>query len=447
MDPSQALFGSDEEQVRRLQEVSALAEDEEAVLRLIAVSVLPSNRPLFGGEEGSKTSLPPVAQAREAIADADFRVQDTIAFERCYFFKGSVAAGKSSAQALETVRASVRGVSAGGPAELFLQPTKDGQSIIVMLLEEDLPQKEVEAWNWLVFAALLLVTLFAANTTTLAVVSVSQSMMNAAATDPDTSLRILQKLFPTAAGIIATVGAAETARRVAAGAYGVQLSPPYLVPAWPIPSVGCLTAVTRRLTPAPNKESELAMSVAASVAGLVVSLAFVAYGLALGPETDVPVSLAYQQLPLVLKALLRPLLGAPSASIQPDPFLDPVNIAFPANPFLIGGICGLVITSLSLLPIGRLDGGVLARNVLGTGPAAVAGFFGLGLLVAGSFSADDVGSLYLSFGVASLIWQSGAELPPLESTTDAPDGFKVAGAALLALGFALCIPGWAFPQV
>jgi len=106
-----------------------------------------------------------------------------------------------------------------------------------------------------------------------------------------------------------------------------------------------------------------------------------------------------------------------------------------------------VITSLSLLPIGRLDGGVLARNVLGTGPAAVVGFFGLGLLVAGSFGPDDVGSLYLSFGVASLIWQSGAELPPLESTTDAPDGYKAVGAALLLLGFALCVPGWAFPQV
>ncbi|CAK0839544.1 unnamed protein product [Prorocentrum cordatum] len=212
-----------------------------------------------------------------------------------------------------------------------------------------------------------------------------------------------------------------------------------------MPSVGCLTAVTRRLTPAPNKESELAMSVAASVTGLAVSLAFVAYG-APG-RGDVPVSLAYQQLPLVVKALLRPLLGDPSASDQPDPFLDPVNIAFPANPFLIGGICGLVITSLSLLPIGRLDGGVLARNVLGTGPAAVVGFFALGLLVAGSFGSDDVGSLYLSFGVASLIWQSGAELPPLESTTEAPDGYKAVGAALLLLGFALCVPGWAFPQV
>ena len=36
---------------------------------------------------------------------------------------------------------------------------------------------------------------------------------------------------------------------------GVELSPPFLLPAWPFPSVGCLGAVTRRLTPAPNREA------------------------------------------------------------------------------------------------------------------------------------------------------------------------------------------------
>ena len=70
---------------------------------------------------------------------------------------------------------------------------------------------------------------------------------------------------------------------------------------------------------------------------------------------------------------------------QPDPFSDPTILAFPANPLLIGGCCGLIITALSLLPIGRLDGGVLARNSLG-GLAGPLGLAAWAILLYGSFA-------------------------------------------------------------
>eukprot|EP00913_Durusdinium_trenchii_P010195 g9557.t1 len=69
------------------------------------------------------------------------------------------------------------------------------------------------------------------------------------------------------------------------------------------------------------------------------------------------VNVSYQILPVLLRVVLKPFLGQSSVTTQPDPFTDPTILAFPANPLLIGGVAGLIITALSLLPIGRLDGG------------------------------------------------------------------------------------------
>jgi membrane-associated protease RseP (regulator of RpoE activity) len=260
-------------------------------------------------------------------------------------------------------------------------------------------------------------------------------------------MNIVYKCLPTAGGILATVAAQESARRAVASSYGVELSPPFLLPAWPFPSVGCLGAVTRRLTPAPNREAEYAMSLAAAVSGLVVSFGLIAAGAAAGPETDPVVNLNYQLLPVFLRVLLKPLLGTASISNQPDPFMDPINIAYPANPLLIGGIVGLIIVSLSLLPIGRLDGGVLARTCAGSRAAGPLGLLGFVLLILGSFAPDDAGTLYLTFGLTTLIWQNGSEMPPREAVKEIGDGQKALGAVLLLVGFLLSIPGWAFPTV
>eukprot|EP00435_Cladocopium_sp_Y103_P050359 s629_g15.t1 len=163
--------------------------------------------------------------------------------------------------------------------------------------------------------------------------------------------------------------------------YDVQLTPPVFVPVWPFPSVGCFGAITRQQSIVPNEDANLSMSLAAGLAGYAVSALLMLIGLLIGSQ-ELPVtggmnqiSLNYQILPLALKLILRPALGEPSATEQVDPFSDPVTLAFPASPVLIGGIVGLVITSLNLLSLGRLDGKVLARSLGKAGN--VAGFLTL----------------------------------------------------------------------
>jgi len=173
----------------------------------------------------------------------------------------------------------------------------------------------------------------------------------------------------------------------------------------------------------------------------------VAAGLALGPDTGgIAVNLNYQLLPVLLKAIMRPFLGTASVTNAADPFADPTSVAFPANPILIGGLVGVVITSLSLMPIGRLDGGVLSRLSLGSAAGAL-GLVGWAVLLTGSFAPDDAGALALSFGIATILWNNGTELPPKEGTTDISEGQKAFGIVLLAVGLSLSIPGFLFPSV
>lgn len=75
-------------------------------------------------------------------------------------------------------------------------------------------------------------------------------------------------MVPIGAGILAVVAAQETARRAVASNYGrgalggrsasvrrVQLTPPFLIPALPLGSVGCMGVVSRRMSTAPTREA------------------------------------------------------------------------------------------------------------------------------------------------------------------------------------------------
>jgi len=276
-----------------------------------------------------------------------------------------------------------------------------------------------------------------------------QAVGPGAATGSDVSelVAAFEKVIPIAFCILATVAAQETARRAVASKYGVELSPPFLIPALPLGSVGCMGVVSRRLGTAPNRESEVNMSLAAPIAGFAGSVALILAGLTLGPETDNSmVNLNYQVLPVLLRFILKPFLGQSSVTTQPDPFADPTILAFPANPLLIGGTCGLIVTALSLLPIGRLDGGVLARNALGSaaGPLGLAAW---GLLLYGSFGPDDAGALYFAFAFTALIWQGGAEAPPKEAINEVTPGQQILSIILVLAGLALALPGYGFPQI
>jgi len=428
-----------------LQQLEKLAEtiEDQALLRLI---VNPIVQP-----DPQKTNILPAAQTvRDLIGADQFSIRKSDEWNRVYVFTGSLAAGKRPKDALAVLeqRLSERGLATS--TEISIQKVKDSETeqLLVMVLKEDLPdQGEFQWYNWLLFAVALVFTLVTVNMVTFSVTTGNMEEM-AKTMSPDQIAVLAQKNLPTAVSLFATVAASELARRVAAASYGVKMAPPIFVPVVPFfPSAGVLGAVSRKQSTPPDENANIGISAAASLAGIVVSLAFVAIGFAQGPDPDKFVNLNFNILPLVFKLILKPLLGTPSATIQPDQFADPVILAFASNGWQIGGLVGLVVTALNLLPIGKLDGGIMARGALGGTPASIAGFLAVLLILLGSSNGNESGALYVLFGIFAVVVQGGTEPPPKDGISE-PDGvLKAVGVLLVTTGIFLSIPPGLMPNL
>jgi len=188
------------------------------------------------------------------------------------------------------------------------------------------------------------------------------------------------------------------------------------------------------------------MSVAAGLAGYLVAFLVLLYGFALGPDPEKLVNLNFQITPLVLKFLLKPFFGGTGLTEQPDPFADPITMAFPSNPFTIGGIIGLLIVSLNLLPLGRLDGGTIAKALLGGRSGTILGVLAALLVAVGAIDVRE-GGLYGLFGFYVAVFQNGSESPPKDALTEADASLQALGAVLLILGALISIPGVLMPNL
>jgi len=425
--------GPSEETFSKFDNLAQNVIEDEAATGLIGVPILTQF------SEDSTARLPPSSKVFEVIGKDQFAMTNCVEFERVYVLEGTISSGVKPSTVLETLNKRCADSGLSNDVEILLQRSRqEGQSLLFVMLKEDLPKGDFEWYQWALCLILLLSTLLSVNATTF---SVALSSTAIDVNDVDSLVNIISKTLPTAVSIFGTVAAQEVARRAAAAKYGVELTPPFFIPTWPIPSVGSLGAISRRLSLVPSNEASFAMSAAAGFTGYLVASLILFAGLSMGPDPDKIVNLNFQMLPLVLKAVMRPLLGQSSVSDQPDPFADPVSIAFPANALTIGGIVSLIVVSLNMLPVGRLDGGAIARAVLSRPSDKFIGFAALGLLLAGSLQPNDAGSLYLTFGLFTLVFQAGSEVPARDSVTELDGTFKVLGGILLLAGVLLSLPG------
>uniref|UniRef100_A0A7S2D8R9 Uncharacterized protein n=1 Tax=Alexandrium andersonii TaxID=327968 RepID=A0A7S2D8R9_9DINO len=102
---------------------------------------------------------------------------------------------------------------------------------------------------------------------------------------------------------------------------------------------------------------------------------------------------------------------------------------------------------MNLLPIGRLDGGILVKSILGGRVGGFVGFGALFLLLLGSLAPSDAGLIYLTFGFFAIVFQSGSESPPRDSVTELDGTLKIVGTLLIVLGTLLSIPGALLPNL
>ncbi|MFQ3679259.1 MAG: site-2 protease family protein [Pseudanabaenaceae cyanobacterium] len=214
------------------------------------------------------------------------------------------------------------------------------------------------------------------------------------------------------AGILAT---RELALRWQARRYQVMLTPPFLLPSSQIGSFG---AFARVKTPLPSRKVLFDLAIAPAVAGVALSLLFLAMGLRLTAlhqgTLDVP-SQVFQGSVLV-GLLARGFLG---------PLLQVDLVA--VHPWVLVGWLGLVISALHLMPAGQLDGGRIVHAIYGRRTAGWTTLLTLlALGVAATFT-----PIALYWGGLILILLRDRERPMLEELSELDGDREALGVAAL----------------
>lgn len=161
-----------------------------------------------------------------------------------------------------------------------------------------------------------------------------------------------QQVVPLAAGLWAILIVHELGHWVTAKKYQVQLSWPSFLPTAQIGSFG---AITRFVSPLPDRMTLFDVSIAGPIAGGVASLGFLVMGLLLSRSgTGIEIPSQFFQGSILVGSLAKVVLGSEIHKTL-------VNI----SPLVVLGWLGLVITALNLMPAGQLDGGRMMQAIYG----------------------------------------------------------------------------------
>jgi membrane-associated protease RseP (regulator of RpoE activity) len=227
--------------------------------------------------------------------------------------------------------------------------------------------------------------------------------------------------LPYALGVLAILGAHEMGHYIACRRYGLEATLPFFLPG---PNLfGTFGALIRIRSPFTDRRALFDIGVAGPIAGFVVALPVLLYGLSKSTVTlDMPSPGTIVLPPCLLLQAVYPWFFdlAPGASVQ-------------LHPSFAAAWLGLFATSLNLLPIGQLDGGHMLYAASPRVHAVVSRSGVLVLVVLGVYWS---GYHLVLFGVLFAIL--GTRHPrPLDDVTPLSRGRRIVAVAGLVI-FVLC---------
>ena len=156
--------------------------------------------------------------------------------------------------------------------------------------------------------------------------------------------------------VLAILGSHEFGHYFACRYYDVDASLPYFLPFPSMPS-GTLGAVIRIREPIPSKRMLFDIGVAGPIAGFVLAVPALVFGMAMSHVVRMPPvnngGLEFGE-PLLCQLVSKLFFGTPAP-----------GFVLNTHPMAFGAWFGLLATSLNLFPIGQLDGGHISYAVLG----------------------------------------------------------------------------------
>lgn len=248
----------------------------------------------------------------------------------------------------------------------------------------------------------------------------------------------LSNIVPLFGGFVSILGVSEIATRVTAARYGVKLSPSFLVPSnW----TGCLGVMNNYESLLPNKKALFDIPVARTASAYLTSLAltiaaFVADGSFNGGDNALYIRPQF--------FFNNPLLSFIQFVI--GPYTDDLGnvlpyavegVGVPVDPLAFAGLLGMVVTSLNLLPCGRLEGGRIAQAMFGRSTATLLSFATSFLLGIGGLSGS---VLCLAWGLFATFFRGGEEIPAKDEITPLGDDRFAWGIVLGLICFLTLFP-------
>ncbi|KAL4181709.1 hypothetical protein AMTRI_Chr12g238760 [Amborella trichopoda] len=222
-------------------------------------------------------------------------------------------------------------------------------------------------------------------------------------------------VLPLFGGFLSILGISEIATRVTAARYGVKLSPSFLVPSnW----TGCLGVINNYESLLPNKKALFDIPVARTASAYLTSLvlvvsAFVADGSFNGGDNALYIRPQFfYNNPLL--SFIQYVIGSYADDLGNVLPYAVEGVGVPVDPLAFAGLLGMVVTSLNLLPCGRLEGGRIAQALFGRNIAIILSFGTSLLLGIGGLSGS---VLCLAWGLFATFFRGREEIPAKDEIT------------------------------
>jgi membrane-associated protease RseP (regulator of RpoE activity) len=177
--------------------------------------------------------------------------------------------------------------------------------------------------------------------------------------------------------IMTVLGAHEMGHKLTANRNGIDATPPYFIPGPPpifgILGIGTFGAVIMQRSLAPNKDSLFDIGSSGPVIGFLLALVATAVGLAFSPILASTGNEVGLRAPLIFE-----IIGMFFIKI-------PANHFVLLHPVAFAGWVGMIVTMLNLLPAAMLDGGHVARSILGDKARMALTFLSVLMLIVADF--------------------------------------------------------------
>lgn len=265
------------------------------------------------------------------------------------------------------------------------------------------------------------------------------ALMSGFFTKPDATFDdYLSNVVPLFGGFLTILGVSEIATRVTAARYGVKLSPSFLVPSnW----TGCLGVMNNYESLLPNKKALFDIPVARTVSAYLTSLvlalaAFVSDGSFNGGDNALYIRPQFfYNNPLL--SFIQFVIGPYADDLgNVLPYAVP-GVGVPVDPLAFAGLLGMVVTSLNLLPCGKLEGGRIAQALFGRRTANLLSVATSLLLGIGGLTGS---VLCLTWGLFATFFRRGEELPSKDEISSLGDDRYAWGIVLFLICFLTLFP-------